>query len=343
MIKCRARGNRARYFVRKDGCVFKQKKITIAAIVIVLIALGSYLLYSQPFKSSPQHNSKDSNVADAGKIGVIDMMAAMQAHPQYQTLLKLRKERNTLGLEAKNTVDLDMKLEEPSLDKTAVEDETKQQQNQAAAAKLKEINLALQQKQREIIQLNTPEYDARMKAIDDQYLPDIFNLQLKLDTLALTKEVAQQIQQQIIEKKQAQAQQMHLVDQEFRQKVATLMQAEQEKARVQMDQYMAEQNKNVAMQSQAKIAAVKERNNLAAIEKKNELQIGMKNTAVNQNSLADKEQEVAALEDKIIQDISAKVTKIAVQEKLSAVLTAVQVNVNALDITEQVRAAFKND
>lgn len=318
----------------------KQKKVIFAVVAVVLCCIAAFYLFrAQP---SAEKGSPEATATEQSAFGVIDMRRAMQAHPQYQKLTQLKKERNTLALSAEQGTDVNLSMPEPALDMTTMADSMRQKRNQKAQQKLKELNENLEKRHNALATQHGAAFEAETTAIDASYVPQIFNLQLKLDTLQVSKETAVEIQRQIVALKSEHMQKLHASQQAFLQKLSVLMQPEKEKAGTEMDAYMAdldralmEEQKQVAEQAQA-------RNHLAMAQKTNELKVGMKSSADLRGTLNDKDEEIAVLEEKILQDISGKTAKIALQQKLSAVLASVQVNVSAVDVTDLVIQEFKN-
>jgi len=281
--------------------------------------------------------------APAPQVGIIDMNKAIKAHPQYNQLM-------TLGQQA-DTMVAQFEAQQLAAARTApapaapIPDMSQNQVAELHKASEQEFNAKMSAKQDELSPRITAKADAarqtlsaEMKAYNDQldkeYQPQIFNLQLKLKTVQLTKEETTVLQTEL-EKIQAQrsvaleAKQAQLAT-----RMDELVAPEKAAVEQQLAAYAQQLNEEISKRTAAKQAEIVGRVNEQPIP---ETQAGQ-DTSAAQEQLAMKKQEVEALQASIIANVIEKTAKVAAENGYEAVLTNVAVNVSAVDITTQVIA-----
>ena len=277
----------------------------------------------------------------APKMGIIDMTKAVKAHPQYNQLMDLGQQVDTIAAQ----------LEAQQISKARVapvegiSEVSNQQMEALNTASKQEFNAKMSAKQEELSPRITAKVDSsrqvlsdEMKTYNDQldkeYQPQIFNLQLKLKTVQLTKEETTVLQTEL-EKIQAQrsvaleAKQAQLAT-----RMDELVAPEKAAVEQQLAAYAQQLNEEISKRTAAKQAEIVGRVNEQPIP---ETQAGQ-DTSAAQEQLAMKKQEVEALQASIIANVIEKTAKVAAENGYEAVLTNVAVNVSAVDITTQVIA-----
>lgn len=315
----------------------RRKMAFIGVCVVLAAAFAFYFARRAPDVASPPQAALEDEV-----IGVLDLRRATRAHPSYTALETLRKERSALAASAVRA--RSFRMEEtgtlgPQL--ASLNEALLQKRLQALKEKQAEANERLKQKEQVVVQHLSPPYEAKFKAVDDAYFPQIFNLQLKLDTLKLTPDAAQVIQKQMAALKAEHAQKTQEVQRAFGTEVAMAMRAEQQKEIEALDAYAAQLDAQLRDEAEKKQGEIAARNHLAAARQSQELSLRLPDVQDQQRQLAAKEKEIAALESAILQEVSAKTAQVAVARGLTAVLTGVRVNASALDVTDAVVETFR--
>lgn len=318
-----------------------QKKIAVIVLVVILGIVG--VVYFTKNSAVPRNAElPQATAVEQERFGLVDMDQVIAAHPHYEQLEKLKKERNTLMLSMEKTRQAGVDASPPAIDFSAIDRLMNQEKTEKMKAKLQELNGVLQKQELVFREAHQPAYEAALKDIDGQYTHKIFNLELKLKTLQVSPEAATEIQGQIDKLKAEQMQKMQEQQQQFFVKISGLMQEAQAKAKQELDAYSAAVDAELLEKARKQVDEQQSRNHLAMAEKSNGLQLDLNNVGNKQAELEDKEKEIAVLEEKIVGEIVAKVGQIAEENKLSVVLAQVQVNINAQDITPLVVKAFKS-
>lgn len=316
-----------------------RRKMIVLGVCLVLVAAFAFYLTRRAPDDAP---APPQAVAEGEAIGVIDLRRATRAHPSFAALEKLRKERGALAAEAERARSFRMEAPSPPAPQLAALNEALlQKRGQSLKEKQAAANERLRQKEQETLNRLAPEYEARFKAVDDAYFPQIFNLQLKLDTLKVTPDAGQALQKEIAALKAQHAQKTQEVRRALGAQVAEAMRAEQEKELQALEAYAAQLDEELRAEAKEKQEAISERNHLAMAQQSEALSLKAPELRDKRQALADKEKEIAALEGAILQEISAKTAQVAVEKGLTAVLTGVRVNASALDVTDAVVGTFR--
>lgn len=317
----------------------RKKAIIGVVFVLLILAVGFYLT-----KPSPNHDAQrppEATTVLETDIGIIDINRTMREHPDYEKLTRLRKERNALAADAEDIRDLKVDNSVPTSDLAALEGSARQQRNQKLVAKQAELNERLKQKDIALRAQFSGQHGTEIKEIDDMYLPQVFNLQLKLDTLRIDKDAAEQIVGQINALKREHSEKVRDNQEKFLKQIAGLMKVEQDKAMQELQAYVVSVDNEIGADLSKKQAEIEARNHLAMAQKTNEIKLGMSGGADLQQKLLDKEKAFIELEEAMQKGISGKVAKIAIEHKLTTVLASVKVNIKAMDITDLVIQEFK--
>ena len=279
--------------------------------------------------------------APAPQVGIIDMNKAIKAHPQYNQLM-------TLGQQA-DTMVAQFEAQQLAAARTApapaapIPDMSQNQVAELHKASEQEFNAKMSAKQDELSPRITAKADAarqtlsaEMKAYNDQldkeYQPQIFNLQLKLKTVQLNKEeaAAQQAELEKIQAKRSEA--LGLKQKQLNARMDELIAPEKAAVDEQLATYSKDLDAQISKQAAAKQAEI------VARGQQQQIPIAPTNQATSgmPEQLAMKKQEFEALQGSILANITEKTAKVATENGYEAVLTNVAVNVSAVDITTQV-------
>jgi len=279
--------------------------------------------------------------APATLVGIMDMNKAVMGHPKYNQLMDIGQQADTIAaqLAAQQLATARMTTV------TSSPDVSQNQMVELDKASEQEFSGKMSAKQDELSPRITAKVDAvrlalsdEMKAYNDQvdkeYQPQIFNLQLKLKTVQLTKEETVVLQTEL-EKIQARRSAILAEKQaQLAGRMEELIAPEKAAVEQQLAAYAKELNDEISKKATVRQGEILARGNEQAMaapqsdQHANELQ----------EQLAMKKQEFEALQGLIIANITEKAAKVAVANGFEAVLVNVVVNVSAVDITTQVIA-----
>ena len=149
---------------------WQTRRREILAGVVCLLALLTVLLL-RPASESPTTERE---------IGTMRLAEVLAAHPSYAHLRELRAEEQTLTLLLRDLPKLP-EIEPPKTDDAPFEDSVWQKNAQTVIS----AHVALEREQKRLTELyrkqTEADYEARKKAIDDDYLNAILNINLKID------------------------------------------------------------------------------------------------------------------------------------------------------------------
>lgn len=279
------------------------------------------------------------------KVGVIDMDMAVKAHPKYKELLELGKkadgiaaslqaEKFSMAQQAQQLQNLSMPFVSETSQQELLElsKTFEQEVNSQLVAKEREIQEKLMGKADGINKELTAEMNAYSEQVEKEYQPQLFNIQLKLKIVQLSKEEAALLQ---AEQEKLQAQRDETIKQKH-EELSKRMEERMKAARAPLEQealtYRKQLEDELAKKMADKQAEILSRDNGQHIPTL-PMQDGNQQMP---EELAKKQQEIDALQGLILDDITDKTAKIAVQNGFELVLTRVIVNISAVDITTQV-------
>jgi len=299
-----------------------QKNRTRIAVVVAVVA-------SLALAGCGTKQPKTASVPAPAAIGVIDMDKAIKAHPRYADVVRMQKENAALAasLDAERAQAAGMS---GPLGASGLEQAAAKEFEARMAAKEAEVRTQLEAAAEQVRRDLASELDAYAREIDKEYQPKLFNLQLKLRTIQLSKEEAAAVQAEADKLQQERAAKIAARQQELISKADATMKAKQSASEQELAAYARTLNAELA----GKIAGQK----LEADGGSASGQAGVTETAAK---LAAAERDLSALQDAIIGDIRDKAGKVAVRQGLDTVLAGVRVNVRAADITDAVIAEFK--
>lgn len=316
--------------------LFKRTSIPLVVIMVsvAIFAAGCF-----------NKSAKDTNAVPAN-IGIIDMAKAVQAHPRYNEFLSQKQELNTLVAQGQAQARQQAAVAAtPQLSASSIQDSAalnaalEQEFKEKMTAKQSELHQKLSVKAEALRQQLTDQMNAYTAELDKEYQPQIFNLQLKLKTVQLKKEEMEALQTEIEKLQQTRHEMLTLKEKQLAEQMDAAMAPEQAAVEQQLADFSKQLNSQLAEK-----AAVKG----AEISSRNQAGISALTTSTADNGLREleqkaglKRQEIAALEQTIIQDVRDKAAKVAAERQLDSVITNVQVNITAVDITEAVIAEFK--
>lgn len=276
-------------------------------------------------------------------IGIIDMNVAVKNHPKYKGLMALEQQGNAMvsQMEAEQLArsqqaqqlqnhplgDDMLQIEMDELNK-----KFEQEYNGKLAVKQREVDEKLASKAAGISRTLTDELNAYNDQVDKEYQPQIFNLQLKLKVVQLTKEEATVLQTELEKIQTARAETMTLKQEELGQRMNELMASEKPALEQELLAYRKKLDDEFATQMAAKQMEILKRGN----EQQPLMTQADPNDGKKAEQLAMKQQEIEALQGFILDDITDKAGTVAAKGGFEVILTHVVVNISAVDITTQV-------
>jgi hypothetical protein len=322
---------------REGDLVFTTKKQTTPIRFLVILILSTVL-----FAGCSRSATPETKPPEVPQVGVIDMDKAINAHPKYQEWQKLKQQAATLRQQLSGQVNQARNATEaPVMDlqgsvADGLQTAAAQEFNVKMAAKQQELQAKLVKKADKVHGELAVELKAYAQELDKEYRPQIFNQQLKLQTVRLDEKQTAEESKILDELKAEQANKLAAKEKELGQSLDALLAPEKAAIEKELAAYAqqvnAELNAKTLAQTaniSAPIAQAITPPDGAAANKQLEQQLGMK------------QQEINVLEETILNDIRDKTAKVAIERRLDTVLTGYQVNSTAVDITNAVIAAFK--
>lgn len=277
----------------------------------------------------------------APQVGIIDMEKAIQGHPKYNEFLELEKQAQEIGNQIKTEqFEITSQAEFPQFhpeeaNKTMDElgKASEQEFNAKMTAKQVELSPRLNQKAEEIHLSLSQELEAYKAQVDKEYQSPIFNLELKLSTLQLTKEEGAALQGEL---------------ESLRSKRYTAINEKSEQLAARMNELMADEkaavDKELAAYAQglneelSKQVGVRQSEIVARMDQQKILAKPEQPFNEKEEQLVMKRQEIEALQGFIVENIREKAAKVAIDNEYEVILTHVAVNITAVDITSMVIA-----
>jgi Outer membrane protein (OmpH-like). len=296
-------------------------KVCFVAVVASLLIAGCS---SQQAKTTPP--------AQPSPIGIIDMDRAVKAHPRYADVQRLQQEyaATAARLDAERAQGHPAWGPAESGSASGLEQAAAKEFDARMAAKDTMLRTKLEAAAEQIHRDIASELDAYTRELDKEYQPQIFSLQLKLNTVQLSKEDAAAVQAELGELKRARAAKIAARQQELAIKADAAVKDKQRGGQEELDAY--------ARSLQTEMAA---RDTGGQAAGGRTADPGQAVAPAGADELAAVARNIGALQELIINDIRDKAAKVAIQHGLSTVLAGVKVNVSATDITDEVIAEFK--
>ena len=295
-----------------------------ALIAVTLLAAGC----------GGKQAAEEKKAAPIAQIGIVNVQKVIQSHPRYAAYQDLQKQYNTLVAQAESQQQTRQEQAGPTgISDSALQgihETLNQEFNTKMTAKQDEINSRLSQKAEQISRDLSAEFESYGKEVDQTYQPQIFSLQLKLKTVQLSKEEAEQLQKQLETLQAERAGKLAAKEKELGDKLNAAMTAEKAAAGKELDAYAAQLNAGLEQQGAAKAAELASRMQPPPAQQVSPAQAGL------EQKIGLKQQEIMAMENAIMKDVADKAGKIAAARNLEAVLGQYLVNVTAVDITDDV-------
>ena len=305
----------------------KRKEIILgSAVALGLVFLGAWGLRAL----MPGHQQVQTT--EAASIGLVDMQKALEAHPDYDKLLSLQKEYKSLELSLKDTEKLPkMPVQPPQVDSKPFDDSVWQKNAQTVIGGRTELEREAKSVEKAYREAHQAEYDSRRKAVDEDYQNAIFNLNLKIDNQKamhhpwakqedLDAEKADWENQRSLLQQERGMRQQELAKEwatEVNSYVQSVMGPKvakwQEQAKTAMNQ-----QKSAAVRKQSD---VQQRDTQAmAVQNQQDAELNIQKRVQIKKQMAEKAEEIQALDTHIRNDIAGKAAKIAILHHFTLIL-----------------------
>lgn len=306
---------------------------------MICMAVSLFLIVS--VSGCGNKNSQDNTkVAQPKPIGIVDIAKAAEGHPRYAEYKQLQQAYNTLRQQ------LELEAQE-----TGRDDQTALSVPDSAAAGLnealsREFDAKIRAKQDEL-QGNLDESLAKAKAdaaaetdvytkeIDNVYQPQILSLQLKIRTVQMDKEALAIQQKQLEQLQNERADKLSAKERETAARIETVMSPKKAAAEADLNVYAQQLRAEMDQRAAEQASQITSRVQLPASSNSSTASLEEKHRQLDQ-----RQKEIEALHDLIEKDIKDKTAKIAAERDFDAVFVNVTMNISAVDITNDVIAAF---
>jgi chromosome segregation ATPase len=277
---------------------------------------------------------KSENVQS--KIGIIDFEKARGGHPEYQNLSRLKEKLAALELQREGLIAASFKADSAKL-KQDPDNFSKEQYESKLAAKQTEIRKQMESKANSLQTEIGNELKNYSTELDKSYYLQLFNLQLKLKTLQLPADEFEKIKQEMEGLQAEKTAKLKARQQELEDKYHTAMQAEEVKSKSELDSYAADLNVSLAQQREIFDKQQAERKEIL-----NEPLTKDDQLTATREQISALQQQIKDLQEKIDNDIKSQGIRLAVEQSLGVVLTGVEVNIRAIDLTDNLINSLKN-
>ncbi|WP_084574019.1 hypothetical protein [Sporomusa malonica] len=317
--------------------MFNLKKSTTPIRFLAALLLGAVLL------AGCARSTPETKTPEAPRVGVIDMDKAINAHPKHQEWQKLKQQANTLQQQlateagkASNTTAQLPAMNLPGSASDGLKSAAEQEFNAKMSAKQQELQARLAGKANKIHGELSAQLNTYAEQLDKEYQPQLFNLQLKMQTVRMDEKESAELKKALDALKAEQANKLAAREKELVQSMDAALTPD----KAAIEQELAAYAKQLNVELSNKIAAQTSdmAGKIAQLPKAPAASASIQ--ALDQQ-LGMKQQEISVLEEYILNDIRDKAAKVATERGLEVVLTGHKVNVSAVDITEAVIGAFK--
>lgn len=298
---------------------------TIAGLALLTLASGCW---------------RGDQAQDSLVVGILDTAKAIQGHPQYQQVQALQQEINTILAraklaDAKAKQNYEQERTSAAMDMDTLAKAMEQQYQARMKGKQNELTERLNVKATALRNDNNSKLDAYVKELDQEYQSQIFNLQVKLRTLQMTKEEQAEVQKELDAIQTERMNKITARQTELSNAMQKEMETEEKTAQEELKAY------SQTMQQESKERLERRNKELSAKVQSSisKLQTGEVNQDVQ--TAEGKKQELAALQESIRQDIKNKAAEIAQRRNLEIILADVKIYTNAVDITEELLQEIK--
>lgn len=266
-------------------------------------------------------------------VGIVDVQAALQAHPAYDALAAQREERQRLKDDIVMERRMLVAFTAPRLSSALFQDAARQKQRQQdveAQRAMRERLAAAEKARRDELK---PSIEAARDEINGQYFNEIFNIQLKLDnrdSMRLSEEAVRLLTDRLHALQQERGQKQFALWQRFEAEI----QAYRENLAAQWGLDLAGEatvsRDRLSAEELRRKAEAEARNSEALRQSMMDFADRRARLAEKEAALAAKEQELSTMEEYMMKDVASKAAKLAVLHHLDIIFARPAKNLAAL-------------
>ncbi len=308
----------------EDGARKRRRNIAVGAIAaIALLAAGAGIFHS--LVRPPGESQQEKLAADAG---LIDWQKVIEAHPDYARLANLREECKVLEMETSEVGDI-FTVKPPEQDPKPLEDSVWAKNALDIVGQRAEIERKSKRVAAEYRAQTEAAYQEQSRAIDEEYLNDILNINIKLDNQEAMHNPLDS-DQQLAEERAIWLQQREQLQQERGQRQHELRLAYEQQVAQHVQQVLgpelaawrANLPQQQARQQAAATAAQTEadKRNAATMQKQVEIAQQVQQRLAKRQELLAKQGKLQALETHIMNDVAGRAAKIAILHHFTLIL-----------------------
>lgn len=299
----------------------RKKHILVGAIAaILLVCLGAVLMKQALHPASPP-----AATHAASETGVIRLQELVQAHPAYSDLQKLLQERTALKsrLQESTALPSPLAVQPPEVSQQPFDDSVWQKNAQDVIGRRAELERAQKKAAADYKASTEEEYKARRDAINAEYLNAILNIKLKLDNreaMGLSDETVAKLNADLDDLEAERGGRQMALYRDWQQEIEGYAKASVEK------DFAASHEDIEKLQAQRQTEAAKaqseaQQRDIAALSEQMQASAARQQQALaSQGALEENEQQILALESKILGDIASKAAKVAILHHLTLVV-----------------------
>jgi hypothetical protein len=308
----------------EDGARKRRRNIAVGAIAaIALLAAGAGIFHS--LVRPPGESQQEKLAADAG---LIDWQKVIEAHPDYARLANLREECKVLEMETSEVGDI-FTVKPPEQDPKPLEDSVWAKNALDIVGQRAEIERKSKRVAAEYRAQTEAAYQEQSRAIDEEYLNDILNINIKLDNqeamhnpldsdqqLAEERAIWLQQREQLQQERGQRQHELRLAyEQQVAQHVQQVLGPELAAWRANLPQQQARQQAEAtAAQTEA------DKRNAATMQKQVEIAQQVQQRLAKRQELLAKQGKLQALETHIMNDVAGRAAKIAILHHFTLIL-----------------------
>ena len=308
----------------EDGARRRRRNIAAGAIAaICLLAASAGIFHS--LVRPPGESQQQALAADAG---LIDWQKVIEAHPDHARLTKLREECKVLELETSEVEDI-FTVKPPEQDPKPLEDSVWAKNALDIVGQRAELERKSKRIAAEYRAQTEAAYQEQIRAIDEEYLNDILNINIKLDNQEAMHNPLDP-ERQLAEERAIWLQQREQLQQERGRRQYELRQAYEQQVAAHVQQVLGPElaawRANLPQQQAQQRAAAAatqseaDKRNAETMQKQMELAQQVQQRLAKRQELLAKQAQLQALEAHILNDVAGRAAKIAILHHFTLIL-----------------------
>ena len=289
----------------------RKRHIVLGALICIAALMFGALL----MRGLLHREAAPAGPAAESTTGIVHLQELVAAHPEYGKLQQLLAARAQLKESQRQTLTVPLTVQPPAVDAKPFDDSVWQKNAQDVIGRRFELERAQKKAAADYKTATEADYKARRDAINEEYLNAILNIKLKLDNrdaMRLTDEDVAKLNAELDDlEAERGGRQIALyrdwqaeIEAYARQSVANDVAASKANLETLKSQRETEAAKAQSEAQQRNIAALMDRMNASAAQQQQ--------AVAAESALHENEQQILALESKILNDIASKAAKVAI-------------------------------